>query len=116
MDADAFVQELLTKVPEAGLVLDQHLRDNDELLLHLFVGDLRLTCEAAWSAGNHEVLSRVLTFLDVALSHGDDYVENAVAVSFVEDSEWWEPRLQNYIAIWPPALTAEVERQRAARG
>ncbi len=116
MNAEAFVEELLTDVPEAGPVLDEHLRDNDVLLLHVFVGDLRRMCETAWGAGDRAILARLLIFLDGALRLGDDYVKEAVAVSFVEDSGWWDPKVEGYIATWPAALAAEVEAQRVRRG
>jgi hypothetical protein len=38
---ETFVQELLQAVPEARPTVDEHLHDNDELLLHLLMADLK---------------------------------------------------------------------------
>lgn len=73
-------------------------------------------CETAWGAGDRDVLARLLNCLDSALRNGDDHVSNAVAGSFVWDSGWWQPKLQDYVSFWPSALAAEVETQRAAGG
>jgi hypothetical protein len=113
MSADRFAERLVAEVPEAEAVVAEHLEDNDELLLHVLMYNLVQLCEAAWAAANHDVLRRCLALLNDALLDGDEYVKNAVAVSFVEDSCWYEPANQEYIATWPPALQAEVESQRA---
>jgi len=50
---------------------------------------------------------------DTGLREGDERVENAVAVSFVEDTPWWDPDRSAFIASWSPALRAEAERWRS---
>ncbi|WP_155859542.1 hypothetical protein [Cellulomonas sp. KRMCY2] len=47
------------------------------------------------------------------LRQGDDHVRGAIAVSFVEDTGWWEPEMQPFIATWPAELVNELARQRA---
>jgi hypothetical protein len=49
------------------------------------------------------------------LQEGDERVENAVAVSFVEDTGWWESDMVAFVASWPTPLRAEADRQRAGR-
>jgi hypothetical protein len=112
MDTDAFVTRLVAEVPEAAPVLAEHLRDNDELLLHLFVADLRRMCDEAWTSNNLELLQRLLGSFDQAFGAADELVSNAVAVSFVEDSCLWDPANEEYIASWPEGLLAEATRQR----
>lgn len=46
------------------------------------------------------------------MREGDERVENAVAVSFVEDTPLWDESRHAFIERWPPALSAEAERQR----
>jgi hypothetical protein len=112
-----FVVSVLASLPEASAVVAEHLDDQEgELLLHLLVADLRRLLLDAWQRQDQDVLHRGLTFLDAALTTGDEYVNNAVAVSFVEDIGWWEADMQPFIASWPKALATEVERQRSARG
>lgn len=113
MTADHFVERLAAEVPEARPALAEHLEQNGQLLLHLLMADLVRLCDSAWSAADEDVLRRCLRLLDQALGDGDEYVQNAVAVSFVEDSSWYQPEKQAYIATWPVRLRAEAEAQRA---
>lgn len=111
MTADEVVAALATEVPEVQPIVDEHLRDNDELLLHLLTCDLRRYAVEAFESGQTEVLRRLLAVLDRAFLDGDDQVTNAVAVSFVEDSGWWESDTRPFIESWPPGLQAEARRQ-----
>jgi hypothetical protein len=112
--AQEFPERLVDAVPEAGAIVEEHLNDQDgELLLHLLVADIRRFVLAAHERGDEELTGRVLAFLDLALTTGDSAVENAIAVSFVEDVGWWDPAVQAFIAIWPAGLRAEVKRQSA---
>lgn len=47
------------------------------------------------------------------LRRGDENVENAVAVSFVEDSCVSDPRMAAFVTAWLAGLRAEVERQQS---
>lgn len=110
---DAFVVALLDAVPESQPIVTEHWDDHDgDVPLHLLMGDVRRLSEDAWRREDHALMRRCLDFLDLALRTGDENVQNAVSVSFVEDSGWWDGSLTIYIAAWPSALAAEVERQR----
>lgn len=63
---------------------------------------------SAFGVGERELAARGLTFLGRALIDGDEHVDNAVALSFVEDS--WDAPLE-FIESWPAALRDERLRQ-----
>jgi len=110
-----FVSQVRAADPRLSAIVDEHLADNDELLLHLLVADLRRQAEAANESRDFGLRDGVLALMDSALANGDEALNNAVAVSFVEDSGWWEPGKADYLACWPEALTLELNRQRDAR-
>jgi hypothetical protein len=115
MSSSDFVDLVTEHVPEARPTVSEHLDDSEgELLLHLLMADLRRLALAWFSEGAADRLERLLAVIDAGLSEGDERVENAVAVSFVEDAGWWEPSTQGFIAVWPSGLVNEVERQRNA--
>lgn len=112
MDTDDFVDLLLRTVPEATALHRQHLEYNfGELLLHLLVADVRRLALQAFQRGDKGLLRRCLEVMETSLVDGDARVENAVAVSFVEDTGWWDPNMQPFIATWPSRLRDEVDRQ-----
>ena len=110
-----FLDALATDVPETRPVVDEHVEDNDGLLLHLLTADLRRYAIRTFDAGQTDVLARLLAVIDGALREGTDDVQNAMAVSFVEDTGWWDPAMQPFIEAWPEGLRAEVDRQRGER-
>lgn len=111
-----FVDLLTQSCPETLPIVAEHLADNDnELLLHLLIADMRRFCLERFETDDTEVLRQCLDVVARGLTDGDEYVENAVAVSFVEDTGWWDRLMQPFMATWPLPLQEEAERQRQAR-
>jgi hypothetical protein len=98
-------------VPDLRQLILEHLEDNDEILLHVLTTELRRHATGAFDAGRSPELFRLLGVLNAALMEGDDDVENAIAVSFVEDTGCWDPAMQTFIEAWPPDRHREAERQ-----
>ena len=115
MTAEGFLSALASEVPETQPVVRGHVEDCEELLLHLLTADLRRYAIDIFASGPSDVLRRLPGVIDRALLLGNDYVSNPIAVSFVEDSGWWDPAMQPFIASWPPGPQAEARRQRESR-
>lgn len=111
MTPDDFVKALRELGSRPLSVVDEHLSDHGEVLLHLLTADLRRLLLISFEQGDDDLLNRSLALLDRALQTGDEELRNAVAVSFVEDTGWWEPSTRAFIESWPPGLRAELERQ-----
>lgn len=103
---------MVESAPEVQALLDEHLADFDELLLHMLVARVRDMAIAAFESGNRDLASRIVTVFDEGLRTGDESVENAVAVSFVEDTPWFDPARKKFIKSWPQALRDEAKRQK----
>ena len=114
MDEPKFLELLVARVPDARAIIEEHLADNGELLLHVLMGDLTGLAWACQERGVSRAVEALLGVLDQALRNGDDRVENAVAVSFVETIGPWDPGVADFIATWPAGLRAQAERQRRA--
>jgi hypothetical protein len=110
----SFVEQLLAEVPEAGEVVSEHLSDqHGELLLHHLMADLLRFTVHAFHTRQSDVALRTLGFVDRALREGDEAVENAVAVSFIEHVGVGEGETPEFLAVWPRGLLAEKARQDA---
>jgi hypothetical protein len=69
----------------------EDLADNeDDLLLHLLVSDFRRQARTAHESHDFALSDAVLALLDWGIVEGGETLDNAIAVSFVEDSAWWE--------------------------
>nr|WP_298719868.1 hypothetical protein [uncultured Steroidobacter sp.] len=78
----SLIERLLAAVPDLRGVYDEHISDNDELLPHVFFGDV--TRFAIENAAAPSVAS-LLALLDEALADADEEVREVVAASFVEN-------------------------------
>lgn len=109
MTADEFVQSLRARVPDATVIIEEHLEDNEgELLVHLLVADLLRFCIHAFDAGEVDLSGRCLDAVASALTAGDEHLRNAVEVSFVEHA-WDAP--PGFLASWPEPLQVEWREQ-----
>lgn len=117
LSALEFLRMLGAACPETKAIVDAHLRDLDnELLLHVLIADVRRFAIERFEANDTSKLTCCLDVVATGLTDGDEYVENAVAVSFVEDTGLWDPEMEPFIAMWPSPLLVEAKRQRAWRG
>lgn len=106
------VPTLIEVVPELRDALDEHIRDNDEILPHVFFGCVMVPFVLnAWKHGRADALARCLAFLDAAMASPDPSLRELVAVSFVEAVGPWDPMMADFIAIWPQALAEEAAAQ-----
>jgi hypothetical protein len=116
MSTEGFVDGLCEVVPTARSLVDEHVKDYDgDVLLHFLVGDVLSFAVASFERGDEPVTTPLLDYVDLALRTGEDPLQDAIAMSFVEDTRWWDPAMHAFIATWPPALTAEVRSQKSCR-
>ncbi len=111
MSKDGFVRAV-RDVPGVAAIVDEHMADYGELLCQLLMADLERLAEDLFRTRDTATLGQLLTIVDDALRTGDDYLVNAVAVSFVEHAAVWDPASTAFVATWPAALAAEADRQR----
>ncbi len=104
-----FLPRLADDVPVLEPLVREHLEDNEgELLPHLLLSDVRQWCVEHVST-DRATVQQVVDGLEAALASGDDAVENAVAVSFVEDLMADGAPGQTVLALLPPRMAAMQE-------
>ncbi len=117
VDKETFVRKLLDACPGAAGYFDEHLEEFEgEVLLHLLVADTLRYALDLFDGGDLETLERCLDVVAEGLESGDEYVANAISVSFVEDTPWWDTAREPFMARWPSALRDEAERWHQAGG
>src|SRR5688572_10644232 len=97
---DDLIRDLLAAAPELDAMLQEHLVGNDELLAHVFFGDL-----TRWLVAR-EPVQAVLDVLEEHLNEGDASVENLIGASFLENVAGDEPGERAIQAALPPHLKA----------
>jgi len=87
MDSFALVDQLAQDVPGLAPMLAEHLADYDEVLPHVFFGELTpfLIGLKNGSDADRAVLMKALSMLEEAWIRGHEDVTNVIAVSFIEN-------------------------------
>jgi hypothetical protein len=104
-----FLPGLADDVPVLGPIVREHLEDNEgELLPHLLLSDVRQWC-VEHVATDPATVQQVVDGLEGAVASGDEAIENAVAVSFVEDLMADGASGEAVLALVPPRMRAMIE-------
>jgi hypothetical protein len=107
------VEQVLAAVPELRPSYDDHLREYEELLDHVFLGDVSRFVVAAQACGADDVVDRTLSTLEALLRLEDVEIRELVSVSFVENIAWDEDEASERVRErLPPLLADELRRQR----
>jgi len=82
----SFIKVLLESVPELVPVYDEHIDDYDEVLEHVFMGDVtRFAVEIYKNDPDSKSLKLLLSLLDKAFSAKDPKLQELISVSFLEN-------------------------------
>ena len=81
-DNESLCQELANAFPGIRVILDEHLADFDELLPHVFFGDL-----TRYVLSNGADKASIVQRLEDKLSTSSESVDELICVSFVENLE-----------------------------
>ncbi len=79
------MERFVASVPGADAVLAEHLRDNDEVLPHVLMADLRRFFVGLVESGDRRRMIAFLVAVEALASSPHDEVRNVVEVSFIED-------------------------------
>jgi len=104
---------LLERVPELRPAYDKHVRDYDELLPHVFLGDVtRYVVQQIHlvETGPATPVERILGFLDQCMAFGDEHVKELISVSFIENLVDYNDALAGIKGLTGPNLEKEIRR------
>ena len=89
----AFVDDLVRRFPNLGPLLDEHIRDFDVVLPHLFMADLeryvgdlfrRSQTDIEDAAALRAEVKQIMDALEAGYAKGPDEIEELISVSFLE--------------------------------
>lgn len=94
---EKFLSGLIDSNQELRMLNDEHILDNDELLPHALMGDVTeyvmklAILSTTVENGNEVELQRILDYLESAFHNSDAYIDNLIAVSFLQSLEQPDP-------------------------
>lgn len=111
-----FVEELVEVTPSLRTLYDEHLSCHEELLPHVFMGDLtRYTLDLQEKVLDHDdaearrVLTEILDILEDGMTEGSEEVKELIAVSFLENLEQDHKVYQSLKSILGPRLREQLK-------
>lgn len=104
----SFVQSIVARFPGLKPLLAEHIKDNHEILPHLFFGDVTryaLSLVRARKPDQKPELHMLLDFLEKAFEDGSEELQELIAVSFLENLQGTGDEGTHIIAMLGPRLT-----------
>jgi hypothetical protein len=116
---EAIVQ-FVEALPFARDVLEDHLREHEDVLPHILMADLRRLFVELVEAGREDDVTRFLAGVETLAASPAESIRNVVDVSFIEDlvlGDRHEKRaLQSVRSLLGPATAAQLVATERARG
>jgi hypothetical protein len=109
-----FIGELLKKVPELQSAFDEHIRDNDDPLPYLFIGDVQRFVVAEAEASRLEPTqpaARILNFFEENLRSGGQYTAGFIHASFTDNFPDNDPVLLKLSQLIGPLLKQQLKAE-----
>jgi hypothetical protein len=85
------VKEVASRSPTLEAMLQEHIKDNDEILAHVFFGDITRHVVSLFVASMQSgsslpnELKNILDYVEEAFCQGADDVQELISVSFLEN-------------------------------
>lgn len=106
-----FIEDLVQEAPELQSAYLQHISDNDELLPHVFMGDVtRLVIEQVGANVKADVLVRILDKCESAMDGADEAVSELLSVSFAENLATEREVMAALGPLLGPKLRRQIEK------
>jgi hypothetical protein len=106
------IQHLLDQVPELRPLYEEHLHDYDELLPHVFLGDVTRYVVQQVRSGDtcpSKLVKRILESLEQCMASGDERAKELVSVSFIENLANHSDVLAKLYGQLGPNLSTELK-------
>ena len=107
----SFCQRLVESIPALSPILAEHRSDNfGEILSHPFMGDVSRWYLARLRQGDLVGARELAKYLDLEYMSGSAYVQDLLAVSFIENLPWeHEDEARGVRSTLGPALQARQQ-------
>ena len=99
-------------MPELKQRYDEHISANDEILPHIFLGDVtRFVIEASGEGaiGSEDSVCRILNYFEHSMCNSDECVRELISVSFIENLTGHKNVVGQLIPLMGPSLKNELE-------
>lgn len=114
LDYEHFAELLRAQVTGFDRIYDQHVRDYDQVLPHVLLGDLVrfLSDEVRIHGEGSKALCEAMDLLERGMGSADPKLQELVAVSFLENLDPGDEAFPAIHRLYGPRLRAESQKIR----
>ncbi len=114
---ETFADGLCATIPGFHLLYEEHIRDYDEVLPHVLLGDLVrfLTAEVESHGDASAAVKPAMVLLERAMGSREPRIQELVAVSFLENLDPEHSSFSALRTLFGPRLEEQYQRIRAER-
>lgn len=117
IELNKYVKNMVKKIPELNIIYQKHLNDNfNKVLAHVFFGDLTryviLLNDSICEEKNEEkksVLKSIMNYLENGLKHGDEYIQDLIIASFLENLDFKNKNYHSLKSFFGPELMKKLD-------
>lgn len=106
MSPDQFCLQLASLSPSVDLLLKEHFKDFDEVLPHVFLGEI-----TRYILNDDEDRTKLVNFIESNFGTTSSAIDELIAVSFVENLPEWTDFQNATRGLYTPKLHDEWNRQ-----
>jgi hypothetical protein len=96
--------------------MSEHVRDNDEVLPHVFFGDLTRYVHSEVAHGRSDTVRRILVVLEMTVASQDQRTRDLVGASFLENLQSDPTVFSALSALAGPEMKSALAHERVRRG
>jgi hypothetical protein len=120
LNFENMVPTLVTEVPSLRPLFRAHIRNQGEVLQHVFFGDLTRyvtsLLDLVSPPDGKDEIERILALMEKGLADGDPQVDNLIGVSFLENLDQTGPHYDKIALLLGPRLKASLRDMRRKMG
>lgn len=110
------VPHLLREVPELEQTLAEHVRNNGQMLPHVFFADVTRYVHSELSKGRAATVRRILAVLESAITSDAQEARDLVGASFLENLESEPIDFAALSALAGPEMRKALAQERSRKG
>lgn len=115
VEQDYFEGVLRERLPEFSEILEEHIRDNDEVIPHLLTYNLLLFTQDALERGNLSLVRKITDLIEDLILK-DDFMNNMINVSFLENLDYDQDYYEELTKYFGPQTLKEANDMKQALG
>ncbi|PKL38575.1 MAG: hypothetical protein CVV44_11890 [Spirochaetae bacterium HGW-Spirochaetae-1] len=105
-----FVNNFVDKFLYLKPILKEHIEDYDEILPHVFLGEIAKWCVANYKNSSQENVQQIFEYIEQTFKNGGEEIQELISVSFLENLSNQNEDERKILKYLGPELLSEFKK------